>query len=133
MSLSGSGQTGCPGLGGHARRSVAALVAIALVCVPASTALASGPSYTWAGASELNSNWSSASNWAGGLAPTATEAIGTLTFSQLTSPSCTAEPPTDTCYLSYNNVSGLTAESVQLDNGDDYYIGAKKSESEAAG
>ena len=82
-------------------------------------------SLTWSGgsaaASEASFDWSLAANWVSGENPTADEALRTLTFPRLGS-ACEAARPSDACYDSDNDVSGLNAEALRLDNADDYVI-----------
>jgi hypothetical protein len=64
-------------------------------------------------------------NWEGGSAPTTGEEIGTLKFPRLTNAACEPEQETEACYFSFNDVSGLSAESMQIDDGDGYFIGGE--------
>jgi hypothetical protein len=48
--------------------------------------------------------------------------VGTLTFPTLSSPACTAKPPTDTCYRSNNDLAGITANALSIDDGRNYSI-----------
>jgi virginiamycin B lyase len=87
----------------------------------------SGPApSTWSGESPGSTmslaSWSLGGNWEGDVPPTAVEGITALTFPRLTNPSCTAATPTDACYLSFNDVSGFSAESISIDDGDDYEL-----------
>jgi hypothetical protein len=94
------------------------LAAIASVLAPASASALTD--YTWVGAAAPGSaNWSSATNW-GGSAPSGS--VGTLTFPALTSGACTATPPTATCYASTNDVVGLNASGISIDDGESYVI-----------
>lgn len=81
--------------------------------------------FTWSGATPSGTagaqNWSNGTNWAGGTAPSG--AVGTLSFPALTSPGCTAFPPTDVCYGSTNNIAGLGANALSIDDGVGYQIG----------
>ena len=63
-----------------------------------------------------------APNWQGGTAPTAGEEVGTLTFPRLTSADCELEEPADACYVSFDNLAGVSAEALALDDGDDYLL-----------
>jgi hypothetical protein len=111
--------------GSHRRCGLVALASVsttaALLLLPA-VAGAIPPSFTWSGAEPLGTpifsngefDWSHGTNW-GGTAPSGT--VGTLTFPALTSPACTANSPTDTCYLGYNNVSGLSVNAISIDDG----------------
>jgi hypothetical protein len=102
---------------------VCLLAAIGCCLALAPAALASATSFTWTGRSGvLQEEWSLGSNWEGNVAPTAEEAVGTLTFPRLTNPSCAAAPETEACYFSFNDLIGLSAESVHIDDGDGYFI-----------
>ncbi len=83
------------------------------------------PSFVWSGASPSTFAWSSTANWRGGTAPSAGDSVGTLSFPQLGSSECQAGSEVDACYLSFNDLPGLQAEGVQLDNGDDYLLGGE--------
>ncbi len=106
-------------------RVVYLLAALGLCLGLAPSALASAPSFTWTGGSTASEDWSEAENWAADSAPADAEKIGTLTFPRLTSPACTAEPREAECYFSYNDLKGLAAESMQIDDGDEYEIGGE--------
>jgi hypothetical protein len=106
---------------GRAARLLCLFMVLGVCLTSATTAVASPSSFTWAGVSTTSDGWSFPANWAGDAAPTAE--IGTLTFPRLTSTACTTEPTQHPCYVSFNNVSGLSAESVQIDDGDGYLIG----------
>ena len=107
----------------HAVGAVA-LVGLALALTPVASANAS--SFTWTGGSpgdtESAAHWSAAANWEGDTAPTTSQAIETLTFPRLTNGECTSVPESDTCYLTLNDISGLTVKSMQLDDADDYLL-----------
>ena len=109
-------------------RAVRALVVLAIAS--AGSALApvadASSSLTWSGQSTITEDWTAPANWEGGSAPLGGEDIGTLSFPELTSTACVDEPTKHTCYISYNDVSGLTAESVQIDDGDEYLIGGEE-------
>jgi alpha-tubulin suppressor-like RCC1 family protein len=86
------------------------------------------PSFTWSGQSSVSEEWSLGANWETGLAPMAVTQIGTLAFPRLTSTACTVEEEIHPCYFSFNDVSGLSAEAMQIDDGDDYTIGGDELE-----
>jgi hypothetical protein len=87
-----------------------ALVVLAgVLAVPSSAAAAD---FSWSGAASAP-NWSAGTNWVGGAAPTA--AAGMLSFPALTGCS--------TCYSSVNDVSGLTANAISIDDSAPYQIG----------
>jgi hypothetical protein len=99
---------------------------LAIVLAPVASASAAPDSFTWAGTSEgageSAAHWSHEENWQGGVAPTASEAIATLTFPHLSNSDCNATPPTDACYTGVNDISGLTTEAISLDDADDYFL-----------
>jgi hypothetical protein len=78
-------------------------------------------SFSWSGGSATTPNWSASANWVGGSVPSASGTVA-LEFPRLTSSTCTAATPTEACYESKNDLNGLTAESMQLDDGDSYEI-----------
>lgn len=95
----------------------------------APAAVASSTPFTWVGTSTTGDEegyWSEAGNWEANAAPPASSEIGTLTFPLLTSTACTVEMEDDPCYFSVNDVSGLTAESIQIDDGDGYFIAGEQ-------
>jgi Skp family chaperone for outer membrane proteins len=107
---------------GRAGRALALLAAVGTGLMLASVASASARSYTWAGRSTVSEDWSYPANWEGDEAPPAAANVGVLEFPRLTSTACTSEPATHPCYVSTNDLSGLSAESVKLDDGDSYFI-----------
>jgi len=98
------------------------LATIGVFLLPAPAALASAVSLTWAGRSTVAEQWSVGANWEEGVGPTPSETLETLIFPRLTSTACTVESATHPCYFSFNDVRGLTAESLQLDDANDYRI-----------
>jgi len=94
-----------------ARRALAAswLVLALVLALPA--VAAAQPDFTWSGASGLDQNWSDGGNWSGAGAPSG--AVGTLGF-----PACA----TAGCYQSTNDVSGLSADALSIDDGQPYAI-----------
>jgi hypothetical protein len=94
-----------------------ACVACAVLFLPASAAAAL-PSYTWTGLSTEGEGWVLPANWAEGVPELIPDtAIGTLTFPRLT-----CVEPILKCYSARNDVSGLSAESIKIDDGDTYHI-----------
>jgi hypothetical protein len=93
-------------------------------------ASASASSFTWAGGSagrtESAAHWSAGANWEGNTPPTTSQMIETLTFPHLTNSECMSKPETDTCYLTLNDISGLTVGSMQLDDADNYLLAGEK-------
>jgi hypothetical protein len=95
------------------------VVAAVLLAVPSSASALPPPSFTWSGAT-TDPHWSNTGNWAGGTAPSGS--VGTLTFPTLTSAGCTAQPPTDACYVSNNDISGLSAGALSFTGSQPYLI-----------
>ena len=99
---------------------------IALACAICAAALTAGTAaaaenFTWSGTASVGSaEWSSTANWEGGKAPNGS--VGTLTFPSLTSPACTANPPTATCYTSTNDVAGLNVNAISFNEAADDYV-----------
>jgi hypothetical protein len=96
---------------------LALALVVALLLLPATAGATM--SFTWDGEGPSGSQWSNAANW-GGTAPSGK--VGTLTFPWLTNTACTSEPQTGTCYTSANNVAGLEANELAVDDGADYFI-----------
>ena len=109
---------------GVVARACCLLVTLGLCLALAAAAAANAASFAWAGRSTTTADWSLASNWEG-EAPTASTEIELLTFPRLTSTACTTEQATHRCYVSSNNVGGLSAQSVKIDDGDEYLISGK--------
>jgi hypothetical protein len=92
---------------------VAVYVAANLTPLPAADA---APQFVWAGeAVDGSPEWSLGSNWAGRTAPSAPGPVA-LEFPRLAGSGCGA------CYTSKNDLSGLTAESLRIDDGDKYIL-----------
>lgn len=86
-------------------------------------AVASGASFTWAGeAATGETGWSKTTNWEGGVAPSGT--VGTLTFPKLASPKCKTKPREAPCYASVDDISGIKANAISIDDASPYVIGA---------
>ena len=75
---------------------------------------AADSSLTWTGYGAAP-GWSTARNWIGETVPSSAEPVA-LDFPRL--PEC--EAPPDVCYLSFDDIPGLTAESIEIDDGRDY-------------
>jgi hypothetical protein len=106
-------------LSGLAAKGCLAGLVVGILALPASASAQTD--FSWSGAGPVaNSNWSDATNW-GGTAPSGD--VGTLSFPALTSAACTASPPTDACYQSYNGLTGLSATGISIDDGVRYDIG----------
>jgi hypothetical protein len=86
---------------------------VAVCGLAASAASARAANFTWTGAAAVGEpKWSNGTNW-GGTAPKS-GSVGTLTFPVLTTPGCTAEPFSATCYTGENNVSGLEVAAISI-------------------
>jgi hypothetical protein len=99
-----------------------ALALVVLVYAPSASALTD---YAWSGGT-LPATWNQDGNWTTS-APSGT--VGTLTFGQL-NPSCLTDPTyigTHACYDSVNNVTGISASAISLDDGYPYSISAEPS------
>ena len=91
-----------------------AILGFSLVLIPAA-ADAAGSSFTWTG-HEKAPRWSAAENWEGEAAPSDSEPVK-LNFPQLTGIECGMSKPAEACYLSLDDVPGLTTESIEVDEG----------------
>jgi hypothetical protein len=81
-------------------------------------------SFTWTGRSTVTEEWFAPANWEGDTtAPASGEEMESLIFPRLTNEACVEELGTEPCYFSYNDLTGLSAESIRVDDGDDYFIG----------
>ncbi|HEY3829579.1 MAG TPA: hypothetical protein VGL57_10330 [Solirubrobacteraceae bacterium] len=80
--------------------------------------------FTWSDKADQGvPTWSTADNWESSVAPQSATAIGELNFPALTGVPCTFETPNEGCgYGSKNDVSGLSAESMNIDDGENYSI-----------
>src|SRR3954447_7913712 len=97
------------------KKRLIALVVTMLVLVCAAQAQATDPSFTWSGGgSTVATQWSNGDNWVGGLAPAATSSVDTLAFPALNAAACTSDPALAACSHSTNDVSGLTANALQV-------------------
>ena len=95
---------------------LAGIVAAVLIVAPAQ---ASAADFTWSGA-VASPLWSDGGNWAGGTAPS--QPVGTLSFPALTSKACTGGSPPGSCYTNVNDINGLIATGLSIDDGEPYVI-----------
>jgi hypothetical protein len=96
---------------------VLAVVGLSLVLALAPSAW----SLQWIGGAVAGSSgWSLGSNWAG-VPPSLSEPFR-LEFPRLLSPACTTASPSDTCYVSKNDVGDVAVESLRVDDGDEYEL-----------
>lgn len=93
-------------------RTMALPAALALVLLAASSANAAIS--RWTGEAAQGSGWSAAKNWQGEVAPSAPGPVS-LAFPRLIG--CIGA-----CYESKNDLSGLSVESLTIDDGDDYKL-----------
>jgi hypothetical protein len=109
-----------------AGRGLPALIAVVVAgfCLAlAPSALAT--SFTWTGESTTTESWSEGLNWAGDASPKASKKAETLTFPHLSSAGCEDETFENPCYFSFNDVVGLSTESMRIDDGDEYLMGGE--------
>ena len=107
-------------------RWVAALFAV-IGCMLMFVGRVDATSLTWSGSdtpggTESAAHWSADTNWVEAVVPVPSEALETLTFPQLTNNRCASVPPTSTCYLTLNDVEGLTVDIMQSDDANDYQL-----------
>lgn len=88
------------------------------------TAIANAPiNLTWSGEGSASANgWSNGTNWTGGTAPTSGGSIGTLSFPVLNRSACLQSKPSAACYTSDNDLTGLSVNTLQVDDSHDYGI-----------
>lgn len=105
--------------GGRRVRLLGLILAVATVLLASATA-ADASTFKWSGdAAASNIGWSNANNWVGNSAPSGTV---NLEFPHLSRTACNSEPPTEACYESEDDVSGLTAESLRIDDSGFYEL-----------
>jgi hypothetical protein len=94
----------------------AAGCALLLTIAPA---VAGAAPFTWKGEA-ATSEWTKTENWSGGVAPSGS--VETLSFPKLANPECAGSKPKVTCYVSFNDVSGISAKGISIDDGSPYRI-----------
>ncbi|MEA2374635.1 MAG: hypothetical protein QOD53_1098 [Thermoleophilaceae bacterium] len=95
------------------------LAALALVSACALPAAAAAQDFRWTGGAALgDQQWSHGANWAGGVPPSGS--VGTLQFPKLDG--CPLTQQSKSCYSSDNDISGLTATSMSLENTQGYFL-----------
>ena len=108
----------------------AVVVGFALGALGASSRAALGD-YTWSGATPTDmagaGNWSRAGNWQGGTPPGGS--VGTVSFPAMSiNSACMADPSNGatarTCYLGTDDIEGLAANALSIDDGVGYRIDA---------
>jgi hypothetical protein len=78
-------------------------------------------SLEWSGSAPSGSpEWSLGANWAG--APPSLLEPFTLEFPRLVSPTCASASPSETCYVSKNDVGNVAVEALRVDDGDEYEL-----------
>jgi hypothetical protein len=100
-------------------RALVFLLSVVVVLLVLPAVAGATTSFTWSGEGAPGSDWSNSANW-GSSAPSGK--TGTLTFPVLTSAGCTAEPRTDTCYDSNNDIPGLEVNELAIDDGAEYFL-----------
>jgi hypothetical protein len=86
-------------------------------------AAANAASFVWTGeAAKGEGKWSNAANWEGGVAPSG--AVETLTFPKLAGPECAGATPKATCYLGEDDIGGISAKAIAIDDASPYLISA---------
>ena len=112
--------------GSEARGRLGAIIAVACWAMHASLAQATVPSFTWAGHSTSSAKMVRCGQLGGRhRAHIFREALEHSHFPRLTSVACTIEEESHPCYISDNDLTGLTAEALQIDDGDSYVIGGE--------
>ncbi len=100
----------------HGRRGPVTLAAAGMVAAltlpPAVTEASAGQSFTWSAASGSEA-WSTAENWEQKEAPSGS--VETLTFPALTEADCSL-PFRTTCYEARNDIGGLSAGGIAIDD-----------------
>jgi hypothetical protein len=107
-----------------ARAVLLDVVVLSAALVLAPVANATGSTLTWKGNAK-SPGWSAAENWEGGEAPSAGSGPVNLVFPWLTGiigGDCGSSKPAEACYLGLDDVPGLTAESIEIDDGRDYAV-----------
>jgi hypothetical protein len=89
-------------------------VLFALGLMLALAPVASATAITWSGDGPGGSGWSTAKNWEGEATPAVPGPVA-LSFPRI--PACMG-----TCYKSKNDLSGLSVESISIDNSDEYEV-----------
>ncbi len=110
------------------RAGVAGLaLGLLLVLAPAASAVKIHESFTWTGAGSAQ-GWSFPENWEGGkAAPGAGETVAELHFPELGS-GCTNGTPVPVCYQAEDDLSGLNARSLHIDDAENYELTGNKLE-----
>jgi hypothetical protein len=97
-----------------------ALAGLAVICawfVPASVA---ARDFKWTGAAPPGeASWSTGANWAGGVPPSGS--VGTLRFPKLGG-GCSVTKSPHTCYSSVNDLHGLSAHAISIEDSRGYAL-----------
>lgn len=103
------------------RWSSLAACAWALACLVPGAASAMLTNFTWSGqAPNNNPFWSVPANWAGHSVPSGS--VGKLIFPRLGGGCSPLGSSTKTCYLAGNDVSGLRAQAISIDDAEGYSL-----------
>lgn len=109
-----------------ARRLVGALIGILLAYMMVMTVSAQAvelEEFTWSAAGvPAFSTWSDPLNWASDTAPSPFSTVGRLSFPAQESSTCALHGGGEECYLNENNVPGIAAEALSIDDGYSYRI-----------
>lgn len=101
--------------------AVCGFVVAGVLAAPGTAAAVSD--FQWTGATQLaaqgSTDWSTTTNWLGGVAPSGS--VGTLSFPALTSGACQGAA-SDSCYSSDNDINGISANAISIDDGVPYHI-----------
>jgi IPT/TIG domain len=80
-------------------------------------------SFTWSGETSMSGgggedprNWSEGTNWEGGVAPSESVDIGTLSFPAISGEAACATVQEDACYQSINDLKGMEVEKISIDD-----------------
>jgi hypothetical protein len=103
-----------------------ALTALVLggLCSLLLASAATATNFSWSGEGSASANtWSNAANWTGGVAPAPSSSIGVLAFPVLNRSTCLQAKPSQTCYASFNDLTGLSVNQLQIEDSHGYSIG----------
>jgi hypothetical protein len=104
-----------------ARVGCLAVTAAALAWLIPSAASAALANFTWRGQGSTQSPfWSNSRNWRGGEVPHGS--VGKLVFPRL-GHGCSITQPSGACYMTANDLSGLSVQAIQIDDAAGYSVG----------
>ncbi len=112
--------------GARAARTLAALLAILIASLMVSVSSARAvelEEFTWSAAgAPAFPTWSDPLNWKSDTAPTPFSTVGLLSFPAQENSTCALDGGGEECYINENDVPGLTAESLSINDGYSYRI-----------